>query len=372
MLNRSFTQAQDDEDRLLTEALDERERFLTETQDKREAFLAERKQGIGGSDIASVFNEGYGCELRLWREKRGEVPDYPREENDAMLLGTALEPFFAMKYERESRRSVVVLKRPVVHPLYPELRVNIDRMIMPSDNREDEGSSGVLEIKSVGKGVYYKYKREGLPPDYILQLQHGIECTQSTWGAFALGCRDDGNLTHWEVKKDYELAPVIVEKARKFWQKVQTGEMPDRLEPDDQRCQRCEYRHSCQGNALIQIEFNGEIERDESLAPLVREYKDRQDLHAQATALLEETKEELKTTLGDRQAVEADGKTVYYRPQVAHRGDFKALAAEYERLRKLALDQAKDQPEMRTALRLQYPPADDFRKPSPSRPLRIF
>jgi predicted phage-related endonuclease len=233
--NDNLTQAQGDEDRLLAEALDERERFLTETQAERENFLEERKKGVGGSDIASVFNEGYGCELRLWREKRGEVPDYPREENDYMLLGKALEPFFAMKYERESRRNVVILKRPVVHPLYPELRVNIDREILPSDNREDEGNSGVLEIKSVGKGQFYKVKREGLPPDYILQLQHGIECMGTTWGAFAVGCRDNGDLLHWDVKKDYDLAPVIVERARAFWRKVQTGEMPDRLEPDDHR-----------------------------------------------------------------------------------------------------------------------------------------
>jgi predicted phage-related endonuclease len=140
--NLSSTRAQDDEDRLLAEALDERDRFLAETQARREAFLQERKKGVGGSDVASVFNEGYGCRLRLWREKRGEVPDYPREENDAMLIGTALEPIAAMKYEREARRTVIIVKRPIIHPLHPELRVNVDRQIMPSDNGEDEGNIG--------------------------------------------------------------------------------------------------------------------------------------------------------------------------------------------------------------------------------------
>jgi predicted phage-related endonuclease len=365
-VHNTSTQAQGDEDRLLAEALSERERFLLETQEERENFLSERKKGVGGSDIASVFNEGYGCKLRLWREKRDEIPDYPREENDAMLIGKALEPIAAMKYERESRRSVVILRRPVIHPLYPELRVNVDRMIMPSDSGEDVGNAGVLEIKSVGRGAYYKYKREGLPPDYILQLQHGIECTQTLWGAFAMYCRDNGDLTHWEVRKDNDLAPVIVEKAREFWRDVQTGVMPNRLEPDDPRCQRCEYRRSCQGNALIQIELQ------RTLGPLVRELKERQVLLDQASELVEESKEELKTKLGDRQAVIVNGSTIYYRPQTAMRGDFKALAADYEGLRTLVLEHTKTQPEMHAALRLQYPPADDFKKPSPSRPLRIF
>lgn len=341
----------------------------------REQFLAERKQGVGGSDIASVFNVGYGCRLRLWRDKRDEVPDYPREENDAMVLGNLLEPFFADKYAHVTRRNVDIHNRPVVHPDYPELRVNIDRAVMPDENRMDEDTHpGVLEIKSVGRGMFYKIKREGLPPDYIFQLQHGIECFGSTWGAFLVGCRDNGDIIYWDVPKDETLAARIVEEAREFWQDVQTGAMPARLEPDDRRCQKCEYRKSCQGNALIQIELRegGEIERDETLAPLVRELKERQALLTQAEELVEETKEELKTTLGDRQAVEADGSNIYYRPQVAMRGDFKTLASEYDTLRDMVLKASKEQLDMQTAIRLQYPPSSEFKKPTPSRPLRIF
>jgi predicted phage-related endonuclease len=338
----------------------------------REKFLLERKKGVGGSDIAAVFNEGYGCKLRLWREKRDEVPDYPREHNDVMELGQVLEPFFAKKYGREAHRTVVTRKRPIIHPKYPELRVNIDREVMPAENGEDEGESGVLEIKSVGRGMFYKIKREGLPPDYILQLQHGIECMQTSWGAFAIGNRDNGDMVFWDVPKDETLAPVIVEKAREFWQDVLAGNMPKRLEPDDQRCQKCEYRKSCQGNALIQIEYNGEVEKDETLAPLVRELKERQALANQAEALLAETKEELKTTLGNRQAVEADGSTLYYRPQTSERGDFKELSSQYDALRQLLIAGSAGQPQMQAVLLNQYKPSSEYKKKIPSRPLRIF
>lgn len=345
---------------------------LNEVKEEREVFLRERKKGVGGSDIASVFNQGFGCRLRLWRDKRDEIPDYPKEMNDAMLLGQALEPFFAEKYGREANRTVVIKERPVVHPEYQELRVNLDREVMPSENRKDHGESGPLEIKSVGRGMFYKIKREGLPPDYILQLQHAIECMGASWGAFAIGCRDNGDLLYWDEPKNEILAAEIVKEARAFWQQVLTGDMPARLEPDDPRCQKCEYRKSCQGNALIQIEYDGEVEKDETLAPLVRELKERQALLAQATAMVEETKEELKFTLGDRQAVESDGSTIYFRPQTSMRGDFKELAKDYDALRQLLISGSQGQPETQAALLKAYPPSEDHKKAVPTRPLRLF
>jgi radical SAM protein with 4Fe4S-binding SPASM domain len=281
-----------------------------------------------------------------------------------------LEPHFAKKYALEARRTVVTRRRPVIHPVYPELRVNIDREIMPAENGHDEGESGVLEIKSVGRGMFYKIKHEGLPVDYIAQLQHGIECMRTTWGAFAIGCRDNGELIHWDVQRDPDLIGHIVEESLKFWRQVQTNDIPARLEPDDRRCQKCEYRRSCQGNALIQLQVSdkGEVERDDRLVPLINELKERQALLIQAESLVDDTKAELKATLGDRQTVESGNSVVYYRPQKAKRGDFKQLAESYDDLRTKAMLLADDP----KTLAKQFLPSDEYRKDSYSRPLRIF
>src|SRR5262245_38151315 len=54
----------------------------------REKFLEQRKLGIGGSDVAHLFNEPpYGCSRRLWLEKRGIPPDYPESPTDIMERG---------------------------------------------------------------------------------------------------------------------------------------------------------------------------------------------------------------------------------------------------------------------------------------------
>ncbi len=281
----------------------------------RAEWLAERRKGIGGSDIASVFNVGYGCARRLFYDKRDVPLDFPREETDAMALGTFLEPWFAEKYAKRSDRHIGVLTQgAMVHPSVPELRVNVDRVIF-ADPGENSPGSGVLEIKSVGRAMFYKIKREGLPEDYILQLQHGMLVTGCTWGSFAIGSRDSGELLWWDVDRSEALHQEILIEGPKFWARVENGPAPDALEPDDRRCQRCEYRVTCQGNALVQLDTSGEMPQVESLRPLVEEYQERQRLYAEAEALLEETKEELKTTLGERQAVMVGKHKVYYRPQ---------------------------------------------------------
>lgn len=344
-----------------------------EQQAEREAFLAARKKGIGGSDIASLMNVGYGCARRLWYDKRDVVPDFPPEDNPAMKLGRHMESFFADLYAEKTGYSVVEMKGPVVHPVFKELRPNIDREVMPWKDCGSLETPWVAEIKALGRAMFDKVKREGLPEDYIFQLHFGMACRGSQKGVFIIGCRDDARLLYWEVDLDEGLADRIIEEARAFWQRVLNGEAPDRLEPDDSRCQKCSYRTSCQGNALIQIaERDDSVQHDDSLLPLIKELKERKKLLEEAEKLVDETSETLKASLGDRQAVIVDGLPVYYRPQISKRGDFKAIQAGYDGLRELVLTHTESQPEMHLALQKAYPPSDSFKKDSVSRPLRIY
>ena len=156
-----------------------------------EEFHAERRTGIGGSDIAALFNLGYGCTLKLWRQKRGEVPDFAQRESGPMKLGKILEAFFAEEYTRLTGRTVRTepVKR---HELYPFMLVHVDRMILDPSARGS--SEGVLEVKALGREMFFKVKREGMIEDYVLQLQHGMLVHGSEWGEFAVGSRDSGEL----------------------------------------------------------------------------------------------------------------------------------------------------------------------------------
>lgn len=276
----------------------------------RAAWLAERRLGIGGSDCSSLFNVGYGCSRRLWYDKRNTPPDFEREETKAMKLGNVLEPFFAEEYAKETGREVRQ-EKAFVSASCPELRCNIDRSVIGYAGA-DAQEFGVLEIKSVGRATFYIIKRTGLPEDYILQIQHGMLVTGWRWGSFAIGSRDSGELLYWDVPADPALHQEIISVAPKFWALVENGPAPERLEPDDKRCQSCAWRTTCQGEALIQIAQGSEYEQDESLAPLVTEYIERRALRKEAEELVSETKAELEFKLGTRGLVTAAGAKVQF------------------------------------------------------------
>jgi hypothetical protein len=120
---------------------------------------------------------------------------------------------------------------------------------------------------------------------------------------------------------------------------------------------------TCQGEHLLgAIRLAGEkIETDESLRPLRTEFLERKALADEADSLLDETKEELKTRLGDRGAVYVAGRPIYFRPQTAMLWDSKALAQRYDALRKKLAAAVEE-----------FPPAESFKKESVSRPLRVY
>lgn len=273
-------------------------------------LLAERSTGLGGSDIAGVLSVGYGCALRLYRQKTGEVPDFPREDTDLMALGNILEPFFADKYARETGHKVEVVgvQRD---PEHPELLVHADRILTDPSQPQRKG---VLEIKSVGAEVFYKVKKKGLVPDYLLQLQYGMAVWRLDWGAFAVGCRDNGKLVSWPVQRDEELCEIITERSLQAWESIQKRNPPQRLDPEDERCQKCEYRRSCQGAALMSSGGSkGLIPEDESMRPLLVEYDENRKLYQQANDLLEATKARIRDALGQRVEVRVAGRPVYNR-----------------------------------------------------------
>lgn len=276
----------------------------------REEFLADRRTGIGGSDIAGVLNIGYGCSLRLFNQKRGIEPDYPEEQNDAMALGQFLEPFFADKYAKQTGRPLTV-PEIMHHPDHPELFVHADRMIV-SGYVPGPFDMGVLEIKSLGRATFWRTKREGLADDYSLQLQHAMLVTGATWGSFAIGSRDSGELLWWDVMRDEKLIDRILVEALRFWVQVENGPAPEKLDPDDKRCQQCGYRGRCHGDGFIGIAPPPEYEQDDSLAPLVAEYLERRALRKEAVELFDETKEELATRMGQRGKVMAAGNKIQH------------------------------------------------------------
>lgn len=346
----------------------------------RAAFLAERRTGIGSSDAASLMNVGYGCKRRLWYDKVGVPADYEREQNDAMELGQILEPFFIRKFEKATKKAVHPTGQAPAfrHPKYPFLLSHPDGIMGIGGER----IMGTLEVKSMDRGAFFKTKREGLMEDYILQKQWTMLVIGNSVGDYAVGNRGSGELLHWEVTKNEPLQEMLLAEGVAFWKTVEMSRAdlsseesaanmyaPPRLPPDDPRCHGCEWRDTCQGNALMEISSkdDGGVVQAPELFPLYTEYKERVELVRQAEDLLEETKEELKTIIGDRTRLSVNGRRIYYAPQVSNRWDGEELFQYSETLRS----------KLRSAMQIGDAEFDRMfpkmeKKPSMSRPLRVF
>jgi predicted phage-related endonuclease len=301
---------------------------------ERQSFLDERSKGIGGSDCASVFNVGYGCARRLWYEKSGAVPDYPFDESKAIRLGRLLEPFFADEYARETGRTLTT-PAAIMRMDLPMILVHVDRLV-----KRDDNTWGAAEIKSLGRAAFYQARREGLSESYILQVQHALVCTGLEFGVFIIGCRDTGEIVYWDVPRDENICQLIESEAPAFWSDVLAGIAPDRLDADDKRCRRCEYRRTCQGQAI-----ETGPQRDESmpqapeLLPLLERYKELDAKYCvkigdewgtELDAEYAEVKEEIKAAMGDRQGAFVGRAKVYHRPQEGReKWDMKGLLKEY-------------------------------------------
>ena len=283
---------------------------------EREQFLAERQLGVGGSDAASLFGLGFGCTRRLFYDKTAAKKDFEFEQTRAIRLGSLMEPFFAAEYATETGNTVD-MRATFVQETAAPIAVHIDAWVH-ARNRE----MGVAEIKSCGRGAWHKYRREGLPDDYSLQLQTGMGAAGKQWGVFIIGCRDSGEILHWEVNFNHEIYAEVKAAARSFWETLKHPTNPiERLEPDDKRCASCSYRTTCQGEhislAAAGLTAKDGYEMDDSLLPLLIERAERSELRKQAEDLFQETNETIKAQMGERKLVctEQGHKVQYYEIQ---------------------------------------------------------
>ncbi len=343
------------------------------TATERAEFVAARAGSIGGSSIGSLLSNmldvEYGCQRSLWAELSGIPTDHPEadDETELMTLGNICEPVVAQAYSDQTGRRVesVPLKK---HETILHLHVNADRLIYPGPG-DTRDTPGVLEIKAVGREMMRKIHESGLPLDYILQLNHGMLVHGLTWGAFAVGTREDlmpliaikltallagdplprmprsPKILHFEMERDEEICAAIEYHAPRFWATVgDESQAPPRMEPEDPRCGRCTRRNWCQGAAIMEgIEPEAHIPQRPDLSPLVEEYQANSSLLEQCEALVKETEDRFREVLDKTTAVKVlvDGKwkNVIYRPRNgAERMDGRGMSVQYDTIRRACIE----------------------------------
>lgn len=292
---------------------------IQQSEEARARRAAEHNTGIGGSQVHHVFSLApHGCARSLVYQKRDVPPDHPFHGNNATERGTRLEDFAAEVYAEQTGRTI----RRVPGALsgvarrdhqFPFILCRSDREIV-----NDPRGPGVLSIKVAARESFQKIKFEGLSPAYALQLQEELGVWDRTWGSFAIFWADGWELLWFDVERDDDLVAQIYTGIQNIWEVIQDPEapLPDRLDAKDPRCGRCNFRTTCQGQALVGLmgkDDGIDIPYDPTLAELIQLRTEHADIADQANALLEETNAKIKAAMGDRQVVETEGARIFYR-----------------------------------------------------------
>lgn len=181
----------------------------------REEWLKYRTKGIGGSDVSIIAGiNPFKSVHQLWLEKTGQI-EPEQTESEPAHFGTLLEPIVRKEFTR--RTSIKVRQKHMLlqSSENPFMFADLDGVIY------ENGEMCIFEAKTASA---YKKEvwEEGVPAEYILQVQHYMAVTgaKKTYIAALVG----GNLFYCRViERDEELIKKIISMERYFWESYVMG-----------------------------------------------------------------------------------------------------------------------------------------------------
>lgn len=263
----------------------------------------ERQTYIGGSDIAAIMGQSrWKTPYTLWAEKTGKI-DSTIKNNDAVDMGNRLEQFVADLFAEKTGKKVRRAPKTYKHPEYPFLVAHIDRLIVNSDE--------LLECKTCSMYKLEEWENK-IPKEYILQVQWylGITGRKKGWIACLIGGQ---KFDYKPLEFDEELFTLMVNKAVKFWQMVQSDTPPLILPEDDETLGKVFLEHT---EDLIE---NQEIEDRVSYLKEIEMHRD--DYNKE----IDEIKTELKAFIQDKMGILTDKYTVTWKSQTNSKLDMEHL-----------------------------------------------
>jgi hypothetical protein len=169
--------------------------------------------GLGGSDANVLMSGDPDRILRLWQQKREEVPEEDLSDRIQVALGSWTEPFNRQWYEKISGQAIVDAGLSVTCKKHPWRRCLLDGIV--------ENTNAVFEAKHTGAFV----KSEEVLERYMPQLQHNMAVAECETAVLSVIF---GNHKYeiFEIAADWLYQLELLEAEEVFWDCVQTGTIP--------------------------------------------------------------------------------------------------------------------------------------------------
>lgn len=199
-----------------------------EWQSLRQSFV---HQGmVGGSDAGTLLGlNPYKSPINMYYQAIG-VSSTPSIMNSAMLHGKQLEDYVANCWQYydgtdegwvantladNKIKKYKKVRSIIQNPRYPMLFANIDGVIT---HHPDYKKKGILEIKTIS-GYSSDTYEGGIPPSYLIQLQHYMLVCELSWGEVCY-LKDGRQLGCVTFEADKELQYRIIYEAEEFQNRV--------------------------------------------------------------------------------------------------------------------------------------------------------
>lgn len=185
---------------------------------------------VGGSDAGTLLGlNKYKSPINLYYQAIG-INNLPSQMNGAMLHGKQLEDYVASCWQyydgtedgwvantlaNNKIKKYRKYKYIVENPKYPILFANIDGIITKHPDRKGKG---ILEVKTISGYSADSYEA-GLPPSYLLQVQHYMLVTNLKYGEIVY-LKDGRDLGVIPIEADRDIQEMIIGAAEEFNSRV--------------------------------------------------------------------------------------------------------------------------------------------------------
>ena len=277
----------------------------------REDWLRERKNGIGGSDVACVLGlNKYKSAFALYNEKKSEeIEDF---DNEAMRVGRDLEEYVASRFTELSGIKVRHENAILINEDFPFIRANVDRLCVGVKAGLECKTASTWNAKNFGKGEFpVNYYAQcvaymavtGLPEWYLAVLVMGKE-----FKVYKLTRDKDCDCPEWcecAVYVGADEIEALVEACRDFWcEHIEKNVPPAVFNGNDDEA----ISAACNPDSGQEIDMTGYLDKLTELTDLKRQIDE-------LTAQKKQLEGEIKMFMGDCGKGYADGYKVSFTKQ---------------------------------------------------------
>lgn len=278
-----------------------------------EEWLAWRRKGIGGSDASVVCGVNkYKSPVELFMEKTGQQA--PEEAGESAYWGQQLESLVRAEFARRSRIPVLTVNKLLRSRDYPFMLANLDGVC-----KHPTYGTCVFEAKTASAYKASEWE-DGIPPEYMLQLQHYLAVTGYA-GAYIAVLIGGNTFKYRFIMRDEDLISKLIKWESDFWEHVKS-DIPPSLDGSEASAKYLNKRFP--GSVP-----HSKVRLPEAAKALIEQYEEACE---KGDAMGEQKKKAenlLKEMLGDNEVGIAGDRIITWKTVNQERIDSKALKVEH-------------------------------------------